>query len=161
MIGKDTRTAAHTMESAFARRHLKERLDKIYDHIHFIPMNHRGIKMLQIMTQEDWKHILKEAMFGYAQQAAFLKDLEHDAHIDEKFYYSHLDGDLCRLIRFRRSLRKYPQYTFVLCCYPSQLNYIREYLGNYFDKDNLEILQCDLDALHTHICEYDETEEPS
>ena len=64
LLGRDFRTAAVTLEGAFVRRHLKERLDQIYENLYFIPMNETGIKMLGIMTQRDWYIRLREALFG-------------------------------------------------------------------------------------------------
>ena len=74
-------------------------------------------------------------------------------YIDGEYHFSHLDGDLCRLILFRRTLRKWPGEKFVLACYPDQVPYLEEYFGDYWDKDNLRVELYNLDALHTYLRE--------
>lgn len=153
LFGMDSRVAAHTLQSAFARRHLRERLDKIYPHVHFIPLNGDGVKMLQLLTIDNWNERLRKALYADATPSPYSKAPEHDVSSEGTYYLSHLDGDLCRLILFRRSLRTQPRASYVLDCYPFQITYVREYLGDYYDQDNLEVRLLDLDALHTHFCE--------
>ena len=151
LLGRDFRTAAVTLEGAFVRRHLKERLDQIYENLYFIPMNETGIKMLGIMTRRDWCIRLREAIFGDERANPLPRGLEHDAYMDEAYHFSHLDGDLCRLIRFRRSMRNWPEEQYVLVCYSEQMPYLKEYLGDLWDGANLRVQRIDLDALHTHL----------
>ena len=151
LLGRDARTAAITLQDAFSRRHLKERLDKIYAHLHFIPMNDFGVKLLQIITMEDWDRNLKRVCYGNERANTLPRGLEHDAYINDEYHFSHLDGDLCRLILFRQSLRRWPEEKYVLACYPEQVSYLKEYLGDYWDKDNLRVEQISLDILHTHL----------
>lgn len=152
LFGRDHRTAALTLEDAFSRRHLKERLDGVYQSVHFLPMNASGAKMLGILTTADWQWKLRTAIYGDAASSPIPRGLEHDVYMDGVFHYSHLDGDLCSLIRFRRSLRKWPEESFVLSCFPEQVPYLKEYLGDHWGQDNLEIRLYDLDAVHTHFC---------
>lgn len=151
LVGRDFRTAAATLEDAFARRHLKERLDQVYRHLHFIPQNEFGVKLLQLITMEDWDAKLREAVFGNERANQLPRGLEHDAYIDGAYHFSHLDGDLCRLIRFRRSMRNWPEEQYVLVCYSEQVPYLKEYLGDLWDGANLRVQRIDLDALHTHL----------
>ena len=71
--------------------------------------------------------------------------------MDEAYHFSHLDGDLCRLIRFRRSMRNWPEEQYVLVCYSEQMPYLKEYLGDLWDGANLRVQRIDQDALHTHL----------
>lgn len=152
LLGTDFRAAATTLYEAFRRRHLTERVDKIYQSLHFIPMSPEGVKMLEMITSEGWETNLKVAIYGNATTWPMPKGLEHDAVIDGVYHYCHLDGDLCRLIRFRRSLARWPEESFVLDCFPDQMPYLKEYLGDYLAKANVEVHWYDLDALHTHLC---------
>ena len=152
LLGTDFRAAATTLYEAFRRRHLTERVDKIYQSLHFIPMSPEGVKMLEMITSEGWETNLKVAIYGNATTWPMPKGLEHDAVIDGVYHYCHLDGDLCRLIRFRRSLARWSEESFVLDCFPDQMPYLKEYLGDYLEKANVEVQWYDLDALHTHLC---------
>lgn len=156
LFGKDFDTAAMTMEDSFTKRYYKERLDKIYQHLHFIPMNEFGIKLLQIITTKSWKRKLREAVYGDAPSGMAIRGLEHDVYIDGEYHFSHLDSDLCRLIWFRRTLRN--KVKFVLACYPDQVPYLEEYFGDYWDRENLRVELYNLDALHAYLCEELKTE---
>lgn len=151
LVGRDFRTAAATLEGAFVRRHLKERLDQIYENLYFIPMNEIGIKMLGIMTQRDWRIRLREALFGRLGTWGNTGKMACDAHISGVYHYCHLDGDLCSLIRFRSTLRRWPEETYVLHCYREQIVYLKEYLGDYSGKGNLKLSLYAPETLHTHL----------
>ena len=152
LFGGDFRAAAKTLHDAFSRRYLKEWLDKIYENLYFIPMNESGVKMLEILTQDDWWIRLREALFGRIGTWGGEREIECDANIEGTFHYCHLDGDLCSLIRFRSSLWKRPEMQFVLYCYREQVPYIREFLGDYWGRENLKIRVIKLDVIHTHLC---------
>ena len=152
LFGKDFRAAAKTLEDAFSRRFLNERLDKVYQHLHFIPMNENGMKMLEIITLDDWQNKLGKSLYGYGMIGANSSGIEYDANVEGVFHYCHLDGDLCRLIRFRSTLRKWPEQRFVLDCYREQIPYLREYLGDYWSKENLRVRVIKLESIHTHFC---------
>ena len=151
LLGRDFRTAAVTLEGAFVRRHLKERLDQIYENLYFIPMNEIGIKMLGIMTQRDWRIRLREAIFGRLGTWENTDKKACDAYISGVYHYCHLDGDLCSLIRFRSTLRRWPEETYVLHCYREQIVYLKEYLGDYSGKGNLKLRMYAPETLHTHL----------
>ncbi|MBQ8240651.1 MAG: hypothetical protein IJZ38_07415 [Bacteroides sp.] len=159
LFGKDFRAAAITLEDAFRRRYSKAGLDRIYKHLHFIPMNPAGIKMLEMITTEDWNTRMKQAVYGDTADWGWIRGLEADVMMDGVYHYSHLDGDLCRLIWFRSSLRRWPEESFALDCFPEQVPYLKEYLGDYWDKGNLKVNLYDLDALHTHLCGARQNEE--
>ena len=152
LFGKDFRAAAKTLEDAFSRRFLNERLDKVYQHLHFIPMNENGMKMLEIITLDDWQNKLGKSLYGYGMIGTNSSGIEYDANVEGVFHYCHLDGDLCRLIRFRSTLRKWPEQRFVLDCYREQIPYLREYLGDYWSKENLRVRVIKLESIHTHFC---------
>ena len=54
--------------------------------------------------------------------------MEYDACVNGVYIFSHLDGDLARLIRFREAvdIRGGP---FEALCFPDQVNLLREYLA--------------------------------
>jgi hypothetical protein len=103
------------------------------------------------MTQRDWHIRLREAIFGDERANPLPRGLEHDAYMDEAYHFSHLDGDLCRLIRFRSTLRRWPEETYVLHCYREQIVYLKEYLGDYSGKGNLKLRLYASETLRTHL----------
>lgn len=158
LFGKDFRTASATLQEALSHRHLHVKLDTIYPHLHFIPMNESGRKLLEILTTKDWKWNLKKGLYGDAQTALWPRDLDHDAFIDKTYYFFHLDGDLCRLIHFRRALARWKDESFVLDCFSEQIPYLKEFLNDLWNRPNLKIRQFELDQIHAILCNNTEAE---
>ena len=54
---------------------------------------------------------------------------EYDAKIGDAYVFSHLDGDLARLVRFKEAVEN-QRGNYEVLCYPYQMAFIREYLGS-------------------------------
>ena len=52
-----------------------------------------------------------------------------DAKIGDAYVFSHLDGDLARLVRFKEAVEN-QRGNYEVLCYPYQMAFIREYLGS-------------------------------
>ena len=59
------------------------------------------------------------------------KSFEYDVIQNGKACCSHLDGDLCRLIRMREALRNRSDIRYQITCYPEQLPMLQEYLSEF------------------------------
>ena len=101
LLGECIDIALRTMEESDKSRRMELRFDRIYPHIHFIPLNWQGIRLLRILTLPDWNEQLLSAVFPSEWRAASPGIIEHDAQRDGIFILSHLDGDLARLLRLR------------------------------------------------------------
>ena len=55
---------------------------------------------------------------------------EYDAKIGDAYVFSHLDGDLARLVRFKEAVQN-DRAKYEVLCYTYQMTFIREYLGNH------------------------------
>ena len=103
--------------------------DAIYRNLYFIPMDEHGIRQLRLMTVPDWKERLLELLFDPEVRTYDRGLFEYDAKIDDAYVFSHLDGDLARLVRFKEAVENQCGNYEVLC-YPYQMAFIREYLGS-------------------------------
>lgn len=56
--------------------------------------------------------------------------MEYDASIGGTCVFSHLDGDIARLIRFREAMQT-GAGSFEVLCFDDQAPFLREYLGPY------------------------------
>lgn len=104
------------------------RFDSIYHHIHVIPMNEHGKRILQLITIPDWKELLLDLLFEAEDRSYNRGNFEYDACINGVYIFSHLDGDIARLIRFREAVSS-RSGQFEALCFPSQVPFLREYLG--------------------------------
>lgn len=128
LFGASDETALQTMLESDKSRRPEFRFDAIYRHVYFVPMNEHGIRMLRILALPDWNERLLDLLFEPAQRSYNKGNFEYDACVDGVFVLSHLDGDLARLIRFRDAIQNQKVPTEVLC-YPHQVPFLREYLG--------------------------------
>ena len=130
LLGNDPEKALQTILESDKAKRKSTRVDAIYPHVHFIPLNADGIKLLQILTLPDWNEKILDALFEDGQRRRH-GSMEYDARIDGIYVLSHLDSDLARLIHFREGLRieKDTKNIFEVLCYPWQRDYLRAYLG--------------------------------
>ena len=105
------------------------RFDRIYPHIIFIPQTDSGIRRLSLMAIPNWREQLLDIVFDRDCRSYGCGAFEYDAFVDGKYIYSHLDGDIARLIRFRDAWEDMRHDNCEILCYPEQVAYLREYLG--------------------------------
>lgn len=141
LLGERMGIALRTMEESDKSRRMELRFDRIYPHIHFIPLDRQGIRLLKILTLPDWEEQLLSAVFPPQWRATGPGIIEHDARRDGTFILSHLDGDLARLLRLRQAL-EHSETPCEVLCFPWQTAFIRDYLGN-----RVRIREVTMDAL--------------
>ena len=141
LIGEDYNVAVDTLIESGKNRRLEFRFDSIYRHIHFIPMDESGIRLLKIMILPDWKNRLLDLMFEPDDRSFDQGYFEYDAYINGVYIFSHLDSDLARLMRFREAVHS--QYErFEVVCFTHQMAFVRDYLG-----EDVGIKTIDLDTV--------------
>lgn len=129
LLGEDMDIALKTMQESDRSPRMELRFDRIYPHVHFIPMNEQGIRMLRLLVLPDWNERMLTAIFPPEWRPVGPGVIEHDARRDDTFILSHLDGDLARLIRLRQAL-ELRSLSFEVLCFPWQSAALRDYLGN-------------------------------
>ncbi len=129
LFGESYEVAVKTLLASEESKRLEFRFDGIYRHIYFIAMNEPGVRQLKLLMLPDWKRNMQEALFD-EEELAFDKGIfEYDAYVDGVYVFSHLDSDLARLIRFREAVTG-GDGRYEVVCYPHQLGFLREYLGD-------------------------------
>lgn len=127
LFGGSERVALQTLLESDKSRRLEFRFDGIYRHVHFIPMNADGMRRLRILALPDWKEKLLDLLFEPDTRSYGKGFMEYDACVGGVYIYSHLDGDLARLIRFREAMDTQTE-KFEVLCFPDQAPLLREYL---------------------------------
>lgn len=140
LFGEDYLVALRTLEEVQRRRRYDLRFDNIYKHIHFIPLNDFGIKQLRTIVMEKWQEAHMEALYG-VENVGYRDGyfFEYDAIIDGVHHVSMLEGDLCKLIRVKNSLKTDSKLVYDIVCYPEQLEMIREYLVEFEGKNRINL----------------------
>ena len=128
LLGESEKTALATLIESARSRRWEFRFDGIYRHVYFLPMDQQGMRRLRIITLPDWKEKLLDLLFDPDSRSYDKGFMEYDACVNGVYIFSHLDGDLARLIRFREAvdIRGGP---FEALCFPDQVNLLREYLA--------------------------------
>ena len=128
LFGKSYETALETLDSSDPH-HPELRFDSIYPHIHFLPLDGFGARLLGILTLSDWQERLLDLLFEPSTRTYGRGTMEYDAQVDGVKVLSHLDGDLARLLRFREGLWSHSG-KFEVVCFPQQAEFVREFLGD-------------------------------
>jgi len=138
LFGADENVALQTLLDSDKSRKKDTRFDRIYNAVHFVPLNQNGIELLKILTLPDWHEKLMSALFAAESRQKGYGSIEYDAYYKDKYYYSHLDGDIARLIRFKESLPN-QEHSFEVLCFPWQTQFLRGYLRNAVSLKNIEM----------------------
>ena len=129
LFGESYKTAYKTMLENQKNRRLEFRFDGIYRHIHFVPMNEFGIRLLKILILPDRKQKLLDLLFELECRSNDLGAFEYDAYINGVYVLSFLDSDIARLMRFSEA-RSYRTEMLEVLCFPEQVELIKNYLGS-------------------------------
>ena len=138
LFGADLDTALSTLLESDQSRRMELRFDRIYPHIHFIPMDQRGIRLLRLICLPDWQEQLLSALFPSELRVAVPGSLECDARDGDTLIFSHLDCDIARLLRLRQGL-DCSSVPYEVLCFPWQTPLIRRYLGGRVQYQELPI----------------------
>lgn len=140
MLGSGYNLALRTLGSLDGITRSDMRFDRIYQHIHFVPMNVFGAKLLKTLTVPDWNEKLMQLLFDEEDRSYHQGLFEYDAIENGVFIFSFLDSDIVRLSRFRSAVSG---REFEILCYLDQVSFLRKYLGNHV---RLRLVEIDLVA---------------
>jgi hypothetical protein len=129
LFGQNQNIALQTLIESDKSHRKQVRFDRIYQGIHFVPMNRDGTSLIKLLTLPDWHEKLMGALFKPDMRPSGYGSIEYDAYRDGKYYYSHIDSDIARLIRFNEAQR-IQEKPFEVLCLPWQIEFLKEYLGN-------------------------------
>lgn len=129
LFGKSYETALGTLNSSDPH-HPELRFDSIYPHIHFLPLDGFGARLLEILTLPDWQERLLDLLFEPSTRTYGRGTMEYDAQVGAVKVLSHLDGDLARLLRFREGLWTHSG-KFEVVCFPQQTGFVHSFLGDW------------------------------
>lgn len=130
LFGESYGVALATLADTERNHRLELRFDGVYRNIYFIPLDETGLRQLRLFKVADWKERLLDLLFEQEQRSYDRGCFEYDACVDGVYVFSHLDGDIARLIRFREAIEKRAERYEVLC-FEDQVPFLREYLKGF------------------------------
>lgn len=139
LFGESDSVAFETLMTSEKNKRLEFRFDSIYKHIHFIPMNEFGIRLLRLLAVPKWNEKLMDLLFEKEERSYNQGTFEYDAFVDGKYVLAHLDGDIARLIRFKSAILTHRNIQSEVLCFPHQTLFIREYLGSHTEIKTIPI----------------------
>ena len=128
LFGNSEEIALQTIINSDKSLKKELRFDRVYNKIHFVPLNKNGVDLVKILTLPDWHEKLMSVLFSSKTRMRGYDSIEYDAYQDDKYYYSYFDGDIARLIRFKGSLQSRMQ-SFEILCFPWQAKFLNDYLS--------------------------------
>jgi len=133
LFGANENIALRTLLESAKNQQNDHRFDKIYQTIHFVPLDKNGINLLKILTLPDWHIKLLNALFPAESINKGHSSIEFDAYWENKYIFSHLDSDIARLIRFNELLeinerQNIQPQNFEVMCFPWQIQFLKGYL---------------------------------
>ena len=141
LFGNNPEIAKETIIESDKSKKMEFRFDNIYQHIHYIPMDQNGIRLMRILTLPDWKEKMLNAVFESKIRTPGYGFMEYDAFWNGLYIFSHLDSDIARLIRFHEAQQTESE-KFKVLCYPWQEEFLKGYLSK-----NVELEQIQMDSL--------------
>ena len=129
MFGKDYDTALEMLEEMKRTKNLDNGLFHTFRDIFFVPMNDFGVRLLRVLTTWNWKERILNGLFDEKTRSFDRGSFTYDAHVNDEFQISFLDGNIRRLFHFREAILNRDLKCRVVC-YHEQVEFIQKYLGD-------------------------------
>lgn len=98
----------------------------VYNHVHYIPLNETGIRMLRIMFLPNFQERIQKVIYTKSLDKCWTV---FDGRYNDKYYVNHFDGDIGRLY-YLKGFLKDQKYKCTMICFDFQHDYLKSYLGN-------------------------------
>ena len=111
---------------------------RTYNQILFVPMDDFGVRLLRIMTLDNWRKKLLDALFEPEQYTTSWGTLQFDMIVDGIDTFCFLNGDIRNLFNFRDTILMRKEGTLrsgavsghKVICYPEQLDLVQKFFGD-------------------------------
>lgn len=129
MLGSSYQTGLRVLREWKDSKDSRKLFTNVYNHIHFIPIDDFGVKLLRIVTLKDWNERLLRLFFRHTERTYGYGDFPYDADVNGTCVLSFLDSDFARLYLFRDNIGNYPDRKWAVLCFQHQAKFLKEYLG--------------------------------
>ena len=113
-------------------------LFRVYHQIVFVPTNDFGVRLLRIVTSDNWQRKVLDSLFEPEQYTTSWGGFQFNVLVDGIETYCFLNGDLRNLFNFRDTilmrkeglLRSELVIGHKVICYPEQLDMVQKFFGD-------------------------------
>ena len=161
MFGENYDLALSLLQEMKNTQKLNYGMFQTYSRIVFVPMDDFGVRLLRIVTTDNWQRKVLDALFEPEQYIASWGTLRFNVFIDGIDIFCFLNGDIRNLFHFRDTILMRKEGFLSsgtvnghrVICYPEQLAFVQEYFGDLADiatvtMDDLEnVLEIDRPSL--------------
>ena len=111
---------------------------RTYNQILFVPMDDFGVRLLRILTLDNWRKKLLDTLFEPEQYTTSWGTLQFDIIVDGIDTFCFLNGDIRNLFNFRDTILMRKEGTLrsgavsghKVICYPEQLGMVQKFFGD-------------------------------
>lgn len=128
LLGAEYEIAEITLRTLWKSKRAETEFNVIYDHLHFVPMNSFGVRLLKMLTSPDWEETLLDLLFDLGDRSYGKGVFEYDARENGIYLFSFLDSDITRLNHFIDGTKGIERETAVIC-FPEQTAFVRNVAG--------------------------------
>ena len=128
LLGTGYEIAEIPLRTLWKTKRAETEFTVIYDHLHFIPLNGFGVRLLKILATPDWNETLLDLLFDPNDRSYGTGVFEYDARENGIYLFSFLDSDITRLNHFIDGAKGIERETAVIC-FPEQAAFVRNIVG--------------------------------
>ena len=161
IFGENYDIALSLLQEMLATKKMETGLFRAYHRIVFVPTDDFGVRLLRIVTSDNWQQKLLDSLFEPEQYISSWGGLQFNVLIDGIDTFCFLNGDIRNLFNFRDTIlmRKeglLPSTLIIghkVICFPEQLSFVQKFFGDLADiftvtMDDLErVLEIDRPSL--------------
>ena len=138
MFGADYNIALDLLQQIKETKKQDNGFFRTYNQILFVPMDDFGVRLLRILTLDNWRKKLLDALFEPEQYTTSWGTLQFDIIVDGIDTFCFLNGDIRNLFNFRDTilmrkegtLRSGAVFGHKVICYPEQLDMVQKFFGD-------------------------------
>lgn len=124
LFGNSPRIALDTLQETMKDTQRSRHFNRIYGHIHYIPLNGDGIRLLRMLTLPDWNEVMLDGLFPPEMRISGISNF--DAQRGGQLYVSHLDSDIAKLLRVKQAMT---EEDIEFLCFPWQAEFLHGIFG--------------------------------
>ena len=143
-IGRNYSVALKTLRNFEKKSKRALRLDDIYLNVFFIPYTDFGVKLASLFRIRNFRTEILRLVFREDFTCEDESMTTHSIYKNGRYYFSFLDGNIAKLMRFKDFMSRSSDNYFV-ACYEEQEEFIREYMG-----ERAKIMKVKIDEVYKY-----------
>ena len=143
-IGKNYSIALQTLRNFEKKSKRALRLDDIFLNVFFIPYTDFGVKLASLFRIKNYRTEILRLIFKDDFTGKDESMTTYSIYKNGRYYFSFLDSNITKLMRFKDFISK-EQHNFFVVCYEEQEQLVREYMG-----ERAKIMKVKIDEVHKY-----------